>query len=76
MAPSSAGPVGVSPNGLCAGLYASSEASNASADAGRADPALVERYSRGRRAKEHIDLLERVIVGGATGIAGASPRPS
>lgn len=42
---------------------------------GRADPALVERYSRGRRAMEHIDALERVLRG-STETEGASPPPS
>jgi hypothetical protein len=41
--------------------------------AGRADPSMVERYSRLRRAAEHADLLERVI-GAARESAAATPR--
>jgi hypothetical protein len=41
----------------------------------RVDPSLVERYSRGRRAGEHMDLLERVVTD-ARGSGAASPRPS
>lgn len=58
------------------GLADALETIAASTGGGRADSALVEGYSRGRRAEEHISLLERLIDEGATGIAGASPRPS
>jgi len=41
----------------------------------RADPVLVDHYSRGRRASEHMDLLERVIED-ARENGAASPPPS
>ena len=40
---------------------------------GRADPALVNRYSRLRRAAEHADLLERLIA--VSRENGAASRP-
>ena len=41
---------------------------------GRADPALVDRYSRVRRAAEHADLLDRIISASRRNGA-ASPPP-
>lgn len=56
------------------GLAEALETIAARAGESRADPALVDHYSRGRRASEHMDLLERVIEDAReSGAASRSP---
>ena len=57
------------------GLAAALDAIASRSGGQRAEPSLVERYSRGKRAGEHMDLLERVVRD-ARGNGAASPRPS